>query len=308
MIVQYQQQITKKENATFGYKFLNGDLELLKEKEIEIPTLRNKIKHMDGVLDEENTMNLISFIYKNNKQSNKNVRGHINYDVQLIKIKIETGEISTQKVNIDSVYHINSLKFFQPNESSIICAGYASIIGLNNKFNKSSAAFKFDLLDTISKITYNLFPLALVNQNKSKSKASRNFSKQRRDGKYFNPSIPQLVPKMIHLTSDGGLLFVGEQKIPVGNGSSIGIGGGVGLAFAIAATRSKNSHNYIDYKDIICIKYNKNDSIEWSRKISKSQGNPYLETFYGLKTYGSSFNFIEGLEHIYFLYLDNKKT
>ncbi|MBL4593317.1 MAG: hypothetical protein JKX68_05805 [Flavobacteriales bacterium] len=307
-MVQYKKKKKMKQPVELGYKIFDRDFNLVWEKEIEMPYNGFQMENIDFAIDAQSNVYLASYIFRNkvsnlfrdNKGPARRVteRGAINYDLEIFKIGIKTGNFTKSKIVLDSGYHINSFKFFPINNEQLIGAGYSSVVGRNDKFHQTSGVFKFNLLDKERKIDMLPIPTDLVNQNLKKSKVALNTSLSRRYGKYFKPVLKDLVPENMILEKDGGMILIGEQQIPIERHYVVP-GPGV-IVYS--------STQHMLYNDVLISKFNTDGSSAWMKKLAKRQETTNRIDFFGLQKRGLSFKLVEGEKDLYLLYVDQFKN
>lgn len=312
-VVQYKKKKKNlKENIEIGYKVFDRDLNLLWEKEIEMPYNGHQIENIDFAIDSEYNIYLGSYIFRKKilngtgdnygPMSKVTGRGEINYDIEIFKIGTTTGTYSKSKMELDSGYHINSFKFFPINNEQLIVAGYSSVIGKNSKYNQPSGVFKFNMLDSIQKIDTMSIPTAIVNQNLKPKEVSLNKSLSRRYGKDWKPTIKYLSPVNLILDKDGGIILIGEQRIPIIRNYVIPLpipGGAV-------ITSTLSSHML--YNDVLISRFNADGTNSWIKKLAKRQETTNSVDFFGLHKRGLSFKLIKGETDLYIFYVDQLKN
>ena len=300
LLVQYQREGKKKELVEMGYKVFNKEFKLVWEKEMKMPYENWKMENIDFTLDNESNIYLASNTYiKANEINRKATKtGVINYDLEVFKIGVTSGSFTKSKILLDSGYHINSFKFFQIGSDQLIAAGYSSIIGRNSKFNQTSGAFKFSLLDKESKIDTFSFSETIANQNLKKSEITLNVSNKRRYKKEWKSPIKNLIPKNLILEKDGSFILIGEQQEEA-------------ISHAVFPTPIGMVHKTtvkMLFNDILISKFNKNGSLDWMKKLAKRQDVVYGVDFFGLDKKSLSFKLVEGEKDLYILYLDQLKN
>lgn len=229
-------------------------------------------------------------------------RGEINYDIEIFKIGTTTGTYSKSKMELDSGYHINSFKFFPINNEQFIVAGYSSVIGKNSKYNQPSGIFKFNMLDSIQKIDTMSIPTAIVNQNLKPREVSLNKSLSRRYGKDWKPTIKYLSPVNLILDKDGGMILIGEQRIPITRNYVIPLP----IPGGALITSTLSSHML--YNDVLISRFNADGTNSWIKKLAKRQETTNSVDFFGLHKRGLSFKLIKGETDLYIFYVDQLKN
>ena len=288
LFIQYKIKSKKEELIKIGFKVFDLNFKIEAEKTVELPYIESKIFNTDLILDSLGNTYILSFVSRG-KSSNTSLQ--INYDVELFRIDGETGRLDQTRLKLDSTECINSMKFFKLNNKEIVCAGYSSIIGKNDKKNQTSGVFViYDLhKNPISKV-YPI-PLNIVNQNVKQAKINTNKSLQIRYGRYYRPTIDFLVPEMLHLCNDGSILIVGEQQKPIiRNYATVGTG------------------YHMLYEDVLFTKINQDGTLSWMKKLAKRQETTNRIKFDGLEKRGMSFKHVKGANHLYLLYSDHIKN
>jgi len=309
-VIQYKKK--KKEliaNVAIGYKVFDRDFNLVSEKEIEMPYSGLQIENIDFAVDSQSNIYLASYVYRNKKSSKNGGKyspmikvtgsGGINYDIEIFKIGTSTGIYSKSKIELDSGYHINAIKFFPINNEQLIVAGYSSVVGKLSKYNEPSGIFKFNLLDSIRKIDTLSFPTAIVNQNLKPSELALNTSAIRRFGSKWKPTIKNLTLEHLILDKDGGMILIGEQQIPIIRNYGTPIPGAAILIVSSA---------HILYNDVLISKFNADGTSAWMKKLAKRQETTNRVDFLGLHKRGLSFKLFEGDDEMYIFFVDQLKN
>ena len=132
---------------------------------------------------------------------------------------------------------------------------------------------------------YYEIPLDIINQNLRARKVKKN---KKKESKNKTVGLSNLEPRSLYIHDDGSMIIVGEQYYVVVHTSTDANG------------NTHTSYTY-HYDDILVTKINKDGSLAWMRKLPKRQHSKRV-------TGSMSFKLVEGVDDLYFVYMDNIKN
>lgn len=283
----HKEKIENKKTA-IGYKLLDTDLNVIVgNDDIELPyDKEHQFDDLSYAVDSNGDLFIATKAYRDDSRDDvikKKVNGEkireINYDIEILKIKGATGEISKNQLNLDEGKNITDLNIFEIFDGSLICSGYYSTGGSKGRhFDEINGVFKFDLGDGTQyfKIDYFDIPVETINENMSNRAVKKNNRKEEKGDVAF----AHLSPETCFIARDGGIVLIGEQywieqrTIMTQNGSY--------------------TQTIYHYDHILLTKINKDGSLAWMTKVPKRQTKGY-----------ASFRLIEGLNALHVVYVDN---
>jgi len=292
LLIQYRKKPKTKDdsksNDEIGFKVYDQDLKLLSGNEVKMPYTEKKMNNLDYSIDSQGKVYMATLIYRDNTTKKVTKEKEINYDIELFLIDTKSGKLNQTKITLENKKHISSLRLFETADNRIVCAGYYSTGGKSGKdFDDVNGIFKFDLIEgsNTPKIDYYDIPLEIINQNVKEKQVKKNNKKEDSDEK---AAFEDLEPEMFYISKDGSIYFIGEQQYVVTR------------TYTDSKGNTRTSTTYF-YNDILVTKINKDGKLEWMKKLPKKQRGARPRG-------GMSFEFVEGNNDFYLVYMDNIKN
>lgn len=284
--IQPEKRNDSKNFEVVGVHVLNERMEVVWNKKLTMPYTEKKMDILDYTLNSTGDAFIVAKVYKDNSTNDKK-RGDddANYGLEILKYSQPDGKLTSTKIGLADKFIHTIWLYERPNgNGSLIGAGY---------YNNTSESLNADGVILcniggdlkISEIKTYPIPLAVLNQNASRSQQRKNARKEA-DGE---SELKDIRPRYISLQQDGSLVLSGEQYKMTVTYSSTGQRGG-----------STTTVRYY-YNDILVTKIGADGSLQWMNKLPKYQ--------MGYNGTGSlSFSQFSTPQNEQFLFLDNIKN
>ena len=290
-------------NDELGVNVFDSKLNLIWGTTVSIPYNTRKISHIIKEIDTRGNIYLISLVFKDNSQKATKTYGMINYRLELIKIKAETGELTFVELKLNNNKLIKHISLKEDTEGTMIAAGYSCYGGeKGNKLNLVNSVFQINFENNISnyKVSSHNFPVDIINQNAHKKdiKYTNDLVEEGKTPTYFGLGL-----KDISITTDGGTLILGEKFYNTS----------VPYVIPTPSFYFLGSIKGLHYCEILVTKLNKDGSLAWTKKIPKRQiltGVNSWKTikwldFNGPTSLGKSYKYFSSNGEISFIFMDH---
>ncbi len=303
VLVYYNLPYKRGENEKFGFHVYNNNMELLWEKDVELP-YKDGLYRVDGFnIDNSGNVHLLGMVFDNNRALRRSGRSGHNADVVTFRSKRkgkpnyhyeinsyrDLGESETKyPIEIKGKF-LSDMQITINEDSDIICGGFFSKVGT---FSIKGAYFlKIDSeTKEIVSESFKNFGIDFITSTMRKGKKKRT---KKKAAKGKNVELYEYDLDEIVLKDDGGAILIGEQYyIRVVTTTTSNANGG---------TSTTTTYHYY-YNDIIAINMSSDGQIEWAKKIAKRQHTTNDGGFY------SSYSLSVKDDKMYFIFNDNVKN
>ena len=259
-----------KNKDVIGMWVYDDNLQKLWGGDIEMPYTEEKMDNLQYTINSDGDVFLLAIVRDLDAAPVLSER-------RLIKFAGPNADITEKVINFPEGKSGGNLSFFEDGTGSLVLAGYSGTTEVAKiNLGKGDGDFQFDYYD---------IPLDIINLNLKARKVKKN---NKKESKNKTVGLSNLVPTNLYLHNDGSMVVVGEQYHVVVHTSTDANG------------NTRTTYTY-HYDDILVTKINKDGSLAWMRKLPKRQ--------HGKKPQGSmSFKLIEGVDDLYFVYMDNIKN
>ena len=258
----------KEEQESFGFHVFDENMDLLWEKEVELPYNAEKFDKRGLRVDDDGNVYLLGRLYEETAKERKKEAPNYTYELIYYTNKGQSSDTYTFELSDDEKF-ITDLQFEITKEKDIICAGFYSE-NLTKKGIPRGTSIKGSFFlkvdgDTKAIISQSdaEFGIDFITQNLSE-KAEKKVKKKEKAGKtveLYEYDLDDII-----LRDDGGAVLVGEQFFIQHLTVSDGRGG----------FRTKTIYNY---NDIIVININPDGKIEWQTKVGKRQRSSFGSSY-----------------------------
>jgi len=260
-----------------GMYAFNGDMQLEWNQEVKMPYTEAKMDNLDFSIDSKGNGYILAKVYKGDRPKQKDANNNPNYDIEVIRIDAGTADIDQTKIQVKGKF-INKIWMYEDAKGYMVCAGYYG----NGKSAGADGVFMCKVKndgEAYDVVSYEI-PVSILNEYVSEKGQKKNEKKEAKDEAAFN----NLVMRQFVTTADGGIILIGE------------------VYYVVTHTTSKGQTTYTYYyEDMLMTKINSKGELEWMKKLPKKQ-------IGSAGRGGMSFQYIEGANAHYVLFLDNVKN
>ena len=274
--------------AIIGLNIFDDNLNKISLQEIKMSHTEKQMDNIDYAVDSDGNAYVLSLV-KNDTPEKEN--GKNSHFVEILKIKPNSPIVTTIPVVLQGKY-ITKLWLYESSKNKMVCAGYYS--KQEDSYNANGLMmFNINNDNKIVGMIHHDIPIEVLNQFVSEKAQLNNEEKEKRDKAEFE----NLQLRNFIVQSDGSILLIGEQYF-----SSNTVSNFQGRQHPIT---------HVIHSDILACKLNADGSLAWMRKLPKRQvailqGVLSYYPFYYKGT--MSYQYMNGGEDHYFLFLDNKKN
>ncbi|MDF1675730.1 MAG: hypothetical protein P1U44_08420 [Vicingaceae bacterium] len=299
LAVSYKIDKLKKESAIYCYKVFDTGFNLKWEKDITMPYEVEYLQGIDFAINKQGDIFSAFYVYGNKNKYFTNSKLQKDFDIEIYKIEASSDKPYKYKINIDSNYVANSVKFVQT-EEGVKSVGLSSFVAYNNRFFGPSGIFIFNPQDSTSEIKNHVISDSIIFLNEKASTIANHEAIKRRygEGKY-KPYVSDLGIESIKILEDGSLLLVAEQSRTVNRSAVVPI--------AAAAILIVPNFNMM-FESAYFTKINKDGSVAWTNKLVKKQETDMQVTVDGYNKLGKDMVIIEDESKINIIYNDHLKN
>jgi hypothetical protein len=239
------------EPESFGFVVLNHQMDILWQKNIQIPYKDELMDIKSFRVDNQGNAYLLGAVYKEKRKDKR--KGLPNYNYEIFACRDNGNTIKQYPIALDDRF-LTDMQIEILDSQSIICAGFYS-----EKGTVSIKGTYFLVLDandkSIKTKSFKSFELDFITQNLSDKEVKKTMRKQDRGNE---PELYEYDLDKLLIGKDGSAILIGEQFFVRTDRSFISSGASI-----------TTQHYY--YNDIIAVKISPLGEIMWTQKIPKSQ-------------------------------------
>ncbi len=280
-LVYYNMPYEKGENERFGFHILDGQLQSLWNKQVNLPYQEELFDVERFKVDNQGNVHLLGQIY-NEKRKEKR-RGEVNYKYQILSYRDKGNSLTEYPVELDELY-LKDMQIAVRDNQDIVCAGFYS------ENAKSSIMGSYFLTvdgktKAVKQKSYREFNADFITQNMKAGQARKTKKKiaKGKNAELYNYDLDNIV-----LREDGGAILTAEQF------------------YVVVTTTTTNgvtiTTTHYCYNDIIVVNINPLGNIDWAQKIPKRQISTNDGGFF------SSYAMSVVGDKLYFVFNDNPKN
>ncbi|MFM9989590.1 hypothetical protein [Flavobacterium sp.] len=256
--VQEKNKGDKNAKDIIGIKEFDENLKQVFASEINMSYSEKEVDCGNYILNNNGDFYWLAKVYHddshNDKKKSKDIIANFHFEIFSIKSGAKT--INTTKVE-DKNNTINVLNLFTTPKDFILCAGTYSNGSSDIMDTDGYVGFKINADGTFSDKVYSEFTIELLKQYTTE-KEQKNIDKPRTKGE--SNGLLRVALQDSHVSENGDLVFIGEQKYSVTN------------TYSPATSMSLYSDRtmYFD-KDIIISKVKTDGNVVWTKRIPKNE-------------------------------------
>ncbi len=251
IMVAYGLPYNEGEPESYGFTVLDNQLNILWQKNIEIPYKDELLDIKSFRVDNQGNAYLLGAVYKEKRKDK--LKGLPNYSYEIFACHDNGNTIKQYPISLDDRF-ITDMQIEILDNQNLVCAGFFSENGTVSI--KGTYFLVIDSNDkSIKTKSFKNFEFDFVTQNLNNREIKKAIHKQ---NKGIDPELYKYDLDKLLVGKDGSAILIGEQffvntdKSFLSNGASITV-----------------QHFY--YNDIIVVKISPLGEIVWAQKISKSQ-------------------------------------
>jgi hypothetical protein len=237
----------KKENQTYKYFVYNHNLEMIYDKEVELPELNKDVSIVDYDIDNDGNVYALAMINeKKDKTSNSKSEKVNNYTYKFFIARKESDEFIEYEFDIER--YINSMTF-SVQDGEIFCSGFW---GKNNSYDISGVyTLKLDA-ENGEELVQDVYEFddEFVNEFYTEGQV------EKAEKRGAELDVPLIDLNHFEVLPDGSAILIGEQFYTRTVCYSDGKGG-------------QTCRTYYYYNDIVATRIDPAGEILWSKKIPK---------------------------------------
>lgn len=295
----------KKQPERFSLQVFDNQMDLLWDKEVQLPFNDEKFAVEEYKVDNEGNVYMLGVIYQDKARVRRS--GSPNYQYVILAYRNGGESVEEYKINLNKKF-ITDLTFRVAKNGDLIFSGFYS-----DKGTYSVKGTYFFRLNPTTKEIYNKNLKAFDFDFLTEHLSDNQYNKAKKNAKRGVPELYRYALDDLILRSDGGAVLVAEQyyvQRRYNNNNSYGYSPyGFGYGYGFNRYRSYNDpyNRYNDdyeyfYNDIIVVNIQPNGEIEWTARIPKQQVTRNDGGYY------SSYAMSIANGKFYFVYNDNFKN
>ncbi|MBT3647523.1 MAG: hypothetical protein HN542_04700 [Flavobacteriales bacterium] len=279
LLIHYRRPTHHGENERFGFKIYDQDMELIIEKDVELPYPEEHFALETVKLGIDGTVYIVGKVFDQTRSQTQNGDANNHFAVVAYYPDAITGKV--YPISLEEKY-ISDIQITIQEDLDIVCVGFYSEKGTNSL--RGTYYLKIDR-KTASPVDQSVrdFSVEFLNHGLRERKLAKNGKKVIRKE---NAESYQLELSEIITRDDGGAILVGEQSwinmVTTASGGANGSGSTITTYF----------YNYLD---IFVVSINPEGYIEWYQKVPKKQitsNDGGMFSSYGLKVVKNNVFFI----------------
>tara|TARA_R100000750_G_scaffold4846_1_gene3733 strand:- start:155594 stop:157264 length:1671 start_codon:yes stop_codon:yes gene_type:complete len=301
LAVSYKIDKLKKESAIYCYKVFDTGFNLKWGKDITMPYEVEYLQGIDFAINKQGDIFSAFYVYGNKNKYFTNSKLQKDFDIEIYKIEASSDKPYKYKINIDSNYVANSVKFVQT-EEGVKSVGLSSFVAYNNRFFGPSSVFIFNPQDSTSEIKNHVISDSIIYLNEKASTIANHEAIKRRygEGKYKS-YVSDLGIERVQVLEDGSILLVAEQSRTVNRSAVVPTG------LLVPSLLYIPNFNMM-FESAYFTKINKDGSVAWINKLVKKQETDMQITVDGYNKLGKDLVIIEDENKINIIYNDHLKN
>lgn len=251
IMIAYGLPYNEGESEFFGFTVLDNQLNILWQKNIEIPYEDELFDIKSFRVDNQGNAYLLGAVYKEKRKDKR--KGLPNYGYEIFTCRDNGNAVKQYPISLDDRF-ITDMQIEILDNQNLVCAGFFSERG-----TVSIKGTYFLVLDSNDKSirtkSFKNFEFDFITQNLKDKEVKRAIHKQSKgiDSELYQYDLDKLL-----VGKDGSAILIGEQFFVEEDRSFLSSGASI------------TTHHYY-YNDIIVVKISPLGEIVWAQKISKSQ-------------------------------------
>lgn len=291
-MVQYRIKPEEKKDElnkdVIGFAVFTSDLEEVYSEQIQMPYTEAKMNNLDYTIDSDGNVFLLSMVYKDDTQRLSTKDGDVNYEIELLRIDLETKELIHTPFNLGTDVFLSDVALFNTKKNDIICTGFYTndrrTIGNANGLIIAKVSPKGEVSD-IRKYEIPVEVLNMYNTERQQKRVEK--ADEKGEAEFSNLDMRNLI-----VDEDGSLLLIGEQHYVMRHTTTVN-------------GKTQTYYTY-HYNDLLVTKIHPDGELAWMKKMAKRQTGQGSSRM--TEQGGMSFKYFANKNSHYFLFLDNVKN
>ncbi len=256
ILAYYKLPYSKRENERFGLFVFDKSLELIWQRDIELPYEDKLFETQQFMVDNQGNVHLIARLYRDKKR--EAVKGEPNYAYHLLSYSAETTEASETVISLGDVFIIE-MNISTKDGKNLYCIGFFS----EDKSPTMKGIYALEIDPSngdIIRSNTSAFSIDFITSMMSQKQAKRARKKEERGKKV---ELSNFIIDEIIFREDGGISLIGERRyfyevsMPVTNSQGM-------------VTHHRTERYYVnDY--ILVASLDSKLEMEWAKMVRKGQ-------------------------------------